>query len=108
MSLLPREDNMNPKPQYNLLEIKKMLLEAAKNGIGFYEKWDAIAAHYGVKRDAVRKWYYRNQDKTPSTNPIGKITSDQWRTAYFVLTGKSSRDTIRSVKMKIRALMKED
>jgi hypothetical protein len=97
---------MNPK--YNLSEINQMLKTAAKNGIGFYEKWDAIAAHYGVKRDTVRKWFYRNQDKKPSINPTGKITSDQWRTAYFILTGKSSRDKIRSVKAKIRTLMSED
>lgn len=38
----------------------------------------------------------------------GKISSDQWRTAYFLLTGKTSRHRIEDVKRLLLKLISED
>lgn len=100
--------------KYSLTKIKELIIEAENKDLGFYDKWDFIAKHYGVKSDAVRKWYYRNLkkevkeliDRQPK-NPTSTITSDQWRTAYFILTGTSSRKKIREIKIQIAHLLKK-
>ena len=91
------------KPKYNLLKIEELRKEAEKNGLDFDDKWTLIGKYFGKSQSAVRKWYYRalaKSDKKP------KISSDQWRTAYLVLTGESSRDTITTIKRKISHLLK--
>lgn len=102
---------MNPnettvqKPEYHLGTIKKLLKEAEKNGLNFDDKWIHIGNYFGKSTSAVRKWYHRELVKSEKKNKY-KITSDQWRTAYLVLTGENSRDTIRSIKRKISHLLK--
>ena len=98
---------MNPdekeatKPNYNLETIEKLLKEAESNGMNFETKWNYIGGHFGVSKEAVRKWYYRNRKEEKL-----HITSDQWRTAHFILTGstKSNRDSIPTIKRKISYL----
>lgn len=101
---------MNPnepeakKPEYDLETIERLRKQAEKNGLNFTDKWNHIGNHFGVSKEAVRKWYYRALDKSDKKKK--KITSDQWRTAYLVLTGENSRDTIATIKRKISHLLK--
>ena len=103
---------MNPsetpaeKPQYNLAKIEELRKQAEKAHLDFLPKWELIGKHFGVSAAAVRKWYYRAKDKKAKTNKP-TISSDQWRTAYLVLTGETSRDTIPSIKRKIAHLLKK-
>ena len=109
VSLCPSEDwsaateTTDEKPSYNLLKIKELLKEAEAKDLPFDEKWTFIGNYFGVSSAAVRKWYYRAKNKSSNKK---KISSDQWRTAYLVLTGETSRDTIPTIKRKISHLLK--
>lgn len=102
------------KRKYDLETIRQLLEEAELAGLSFKEKWERIAAYYGVKPEAVRKWWQRNRDIEPDTDSPGiqphngKISSDQWRTAYYILTGKVSRGKIRTIKRQLTKLIAED
>lgn len=104
------------KSKYSVSTIQEMLAEAEAAGLGFYEKWEKIGAHYQVKPETVRKWWNRNRDQdnsdstdnSPGIPHNGKISSDQWRTAYFILTGKISRGKIRILKRQLSKIIAED
>lgn len=85
--------------KYSLKKIEALRAEAEEQDLDFIAKWDYIGKYFGVSKDAVRKWYYREVAKEAEKK--SGITSDQWRTVYLVLTGKSSRDTITNIKRKI-------
>lgn len=103
---------MNPnettaeKPDYNLAKIEELRKQAEIENLDFDNKWNQVGDYFGVSASAVRKWYYRAKDRKARTNKP-KISSDQWRTAYLVLTGETSRDTIPSIKRKISHLLKK-
>ena len=87
--------------KYDFHKIQALLREAEKKKMDFDEKWTWIGRKFGVSKEAVRKGYYRAREEVILKNDQNAITSDQWRTAYLVLTGKSSRDQIDEIKQKI-------
>lgn len=102
---------MNSNSKYDLEVIIKLLAQAESDGLGFYDKWELIGAHYGVLPDTVRRWYSRNKDqaKPPKLKEAnGNISSDQWRAAYLMLTGKTSRHKIAELKALLVQLLIED
>jgi hypothetical protein len=86
---------------YDLKKIQSLIKKC--QGMNFDKKWTYIGDQFGVSKHAVRKWYYRALEKTKLSKE-SKITSDQWRTAFLVLTGVSNRDTIPTIKQKIALL----
>lgn len=105
-------------PKYNLKDIETQLTEAKKNGTNYKDKWEEIAAFYGVSRSAVYRWYYRAKKKaeaqaTPDTVTLaaGKNSivieknSDYYRFIMYLLTGKTNRQTINEIKGEINSMM---
>lgn len=95
-------NEMNPK--YNFEKIESLRKEAEKNNLNFQDKWNQIGNYFGVSASAVRKWYYREKEKL---KPKKRITTDQWRTAYLLLTGKNSHAPVAILKQKICMLCKK-
>lgn len=90
---------MNTIKKYNIKKIEELRTEAEKLGLAFDPKWEYIGKYFGASKTAVRKWYYRAVAKVNEKK--SGITSDQWRNAYLILTGKSSRATIENIKKQI-------
>jgi hypothetical protein len=103
---------MSPnKTKYDLTIIKELLSQAESDGLGFTAKWEFIGDYFGVKADTARKWFQRNREKTepPKLKEAnGRMSSDQLRAAYFILTGKTSRHRIQEVKALLARMLTED
>ena len=95
-------------PKYKLSEIERLKDQAEIQGLRFEDKWNFIGNYYQTTRHAVRKWYYREKARLRNQSEIEvselNISSDQWRTAYLILYGKVSRDTVENIKKEIALL----